>query len=156
MIGPFSQVVTGLTMMMLPMTAGRIDQMSKPEKVKYLRRILAILVLVAGSYGCVLVLFGDLLVTLAFGAQMRPAVSLLPFAAAIALIWAIATPASLTLSAIKRPELLLVSFALATIGMLIAGPMLMHSLGRDGAMIGMILSWMVVAVTQWWFVARLL
>ena len=34
--------------------------------------------------------------------------------------------------------------------------MLMHSLGRDGAMIGMILSWTVVAVTQWWFVAKLL
>ena len=77
-------------------------------------------------------LFGDLLVTLAFGAEMQPAIDLLPFAAAIALIWAIATPASLTLSAIKRPELLLVSFALATISMLIAGPVLMHSLGREG------------------------
>ena len=32
MIGPFSQVVTGLTMMMLPMTAGRIDQCRSPKK----------------------------------------------------------------------------------------------------------------------------
>ncbi|HEU4678081.1 MAG TPA: hypothetical protein VFS35_01085, partial [Terrimicrobiaceae bacterium] len=124
MIGPFSQVVTGLTMMMLPMTSGRIDGMSKPEKVKYLRRILAILLLVAGAYGCVLILFGDLLMTLAFGVEMQPAIGLLPFAAAIALIWAIATPASLTVSAIKRPDALFVSFALATLSMVLAGPVL--------------------------------
>lgn len=156
MIGPFAQVVTGLTMMMLPMTSGRIDHMSKPEKTKYLWRILAILLVVAGTYGCLLVLFGDLLVTLAFGVKMQPAIGLLPFAAAIALIWAIATPASLTLSAIKRPDVLFVSFALATLSMVVAGPVLMHAFGREGAMSGMILSWIVVAVTQWWFVGRLL
>ena len=84
-------------MMMLPMTVGCIDHMSKAEKAKYLRRILAILVLTAATYGCVLVL-----------------------------------------------------------SMLIAGPVLMHSLGKEGAMIGMILSWIVVAVGQWWLAARLL
>jgi O-antigen/teichoic acid export membrane protein len=156
MIGPFSQIVTGLTMMMLPMTAARIDGMSDEERRRHLLRMLLVLAAAAAGYGTVLVIFGDALVRLAFGDAMGPAAALLPIFAVNALIWAIAEPAFIVLSAVKRPDLFFRSFGIATLSVLTIGPLLMTWIGIEGGALGLMVSWLVLATSQWWFVKRVL
>lgn len=156
MTGPFSQVVMGLAMLMLPMTAGLIDTMPRSARLRYVGRTVATFLSIAVPYSVLLFFFGNRLLLLAFGARLAPALVLVPYISLIPILAALLFPASIVVSALKRPDLLFYSYGIATVAMISCGLFLMKYFGIEGAVIGMLISCAVLAATQLMFCLRLL
>lgn len=155
MIGPFGQVATGLTMLLLPLTARHTDRMSGGQRRRNLLKALGLFVGLGIAYAVVLGFFGDLLLKLAFGPTIAAgATPLILLIAPVPVLWAAAITAGMVLSAMRRPEIVFVAYLLATLVMVFAGSLLMAAFGITGAIMGLLASWLTLATTQlaaaWW------
>ena len=80
---------------------------------------------------------------------LQDAALLLPVMAIIPLFRAIAVPAGVALTALKRPDLKCLSCAVATLGTFTAGVALIHEYGLLGVAFGLVFSLALFMTSQW-------
>ena len=133
LIAPFLQIVVGLNLLMLPMVSKRIDQMTHAHRRRDLGRFTIATLVVAIPYSAVMVLFGDWMVRVGFGADLMPATSLLLIYASIPIFDALNNPPTIFLSAEGRSDLKIIPNCIRAVLTLAAGIPLIWSFDVTGA-----------------------
>ncbi len=149
LIVPFEQIGIGLSMFLVPVAARRVDGMPAPEQRAWALQFLLFLLVLAVAYAAVIVVLGEDLLYYVFGGKLGDAAAIRPVMALIPLFRAIAVPAGVALTALKRPDLKCLSYAVATLGTLIGGIALTSWYGLLGAAIGLVFSLALFATSQW-------
>lgn len=154
-IGPFAQVSTGLSMLLIPMIARRVDDMPAGTQRGVLGRMLLVLVAGAAVYSALVLAFGENLLILIFGPDLAGASVLLPPICFIPLALAAAVPAGVALTARGRSDLKLLAYSLTATASFVAGVPLILAFGVTGAAVGLGASWAALAISQWALLFRL-
>lgn len=148
-IGPFTQIVIGLQLMLVPMASREVDKMSLAAQKRFAMRMG--LMFLSGSlvYSAVVFFAREYFVILFFGEHMRDAIPILAILALLPLFRGLPMGAGVILSSRKQSNLRFVSQASSTILSLIVAVPLIYYGGVTGAATGMVLSQAVFAATNW-------
>jgi O-antigen/teichoic acid export membrane protein len=148
-IAPFAQVVIGMQMMLMPMTARNADTMSGTAQRKLALRISLVFLALSVAYSAIIYLAGEWALILVFGEAMREAVPLLAILAFLPLVRGLPMGAQIILSARKRADLRFISQVSASVLTVVACVPLIYHTGLTGAAVGMVLPQVIYAGGLW-------
>lgn len=148
-VAPFTQIVIGMQMMLMPMTARDADTMSVAAQKKHALRISLTFLALSVGYSAAVYFFGEWALILVFGEPMRAAAPLLAILALLPLVRGLPVGAQIILSARKRANLRFVSQVSASVLTIIACVPLIYYAGVIGAAFGMVLSQVIYGFCLW-------
>jgi O-antigen/teichoic acid export membrane protein len=158
LIAPFTQISTGMRLMLIPMAARRIDQMSSAQQRRYAVWLACPLLAMAGAYGTAIYFGGEYALRALFGEQIAGAFPLVHVMAFIPLFMAAPQSAAIVLSSLRRTNMRFISECIACVGTLLIGLPLVFHLGLIGGAFGMMLTEALLTVGYWgcllWVVGR--
>ncbi len=149
LVAPFFQIVMGLGLMLIPMAAREIDQMSQARQWAYVLRLSVPMIVLSVIYGGAIYLGGEFAIGLLFGAQIEGAYALIEIMALVPFFIAVALPPSIMLSALRQANLRFFTQCLAVAGTLCIGVPLVVAYGLLGAAYGLLITEILHAVGQW-------
>lgn len=151
LIAPFTQVLMGLSLMLVPMAAVRVRTASRAEHKTFAFKIGAPLLALAVVYSATLFLFGTDLLLALFGETAEGAYPLIATMALAPIFGALPLPAAIMTSALRRPKFRFYSHGLGAISVVFVGLPLMLALSLAGAAIAYVLASAVHGIAQWAF-----
>lgn len=146
---PFGQIGIGLSMFLVPLAVRTIDDTSAARQRTWTIRLTMPLLVVAALYAAALLTLGKAALVVVFGEAFLDATPIIPVLALIPLFQALATPATIALTSLRRPDLKCLSYVVATIATLSIGLLSIKNFGVFGAAMGLAFSTAVFAATQW-------
>lgn len=149
LVAPFFQVAIGLSLMLTPMAARKIDSLSVAAQKRYALQVSAPLVGLAVVYGLVIYFGGAFALTALFGDEVVDAIALIEIMAFVPLFSATPMPAGIMLAALRRAKLRFYSQAIAVAGTVFVGVPLVMTHGLIGAAYGLVLTEILFTIGQW-------
>lgn len=148
-IAPFTQIVIGLQLMLVPMASRNVDTMSLAAQKRHAIRIGLVFIAGALVYSGILYVIREYAIIRLFGEHMRDAIPILAILALLPIFRGLPMGAGVILASRKQANLRFISQASSTIiSMIISIPLIYYG-GVTGAAIGMVVSQAVYAATNW-------
>lgn len=149
LVAPFFQVAIGLSLMLTPMAARKIDSLSVAAQKRYALQVSAPLIGLALIYGLVIYFGGEYALRALFGDDIIETVALIKVMAFVPLFSATPMPAGIMLSALRRAKLRFISQSIAVAGTVTVGVPLVFAHGLIGAAYGLVLTEILFTIGQW-------
>lgn len=149
LISPFTQVVIGMQLMLVPMTARKVDTMPLAAQKRLAARISLAFLAVSLAYSAAVYLTRDYTIVLLFGEKMRDAVPILAVLSLFPLFRGMPMAAGVILTSRKQANLRFLSQLVSTVLTLLVGIPLVVYGGVIGAAAGLVASQIFYAASIW-------
>lgn len=151
---PFDQAAAGMTLLLLPVVARRIDALPGAEQAAWIGRILAGFLAAGLLYAAVVGALARPLLRLLFGDSFAGAGTTIAVMMSVPVIKSLVFPASIALMALGKTNVQFAGRVAATVVTLTAGTLLIVRFGAVGGAGGIAISFSAFAAAMWIYLLR--
>jgi O-antigen/teichoic acid export membrane protein len=140
LVAPVDQVLSGITLLVLPMMAQRYASKQVREFFSLWKMYLLGFVLISGSFFLLVALFGNPVVHLIYGGKFDDVSSLLSTLALLPLLMGIGNTMNAAMKSVEKPNMVLYAYLAGGVATFAGGIPLVIHFGVRGAVYGMLVS----------------
>jgi O-antigen/teichoic acid export membrane protein len=148
LVSPVDQVLTAITLLVLPMLAQRYASKQVREFFSLWKMYLLGFVLISGSFVLFVALFGNSVVHRIYGGKFDDVSTLLGTLALVPLLMAVGNTMNAAMKSVERPNMVLYAYLASGATTFVAGIPLVIHFGARGAVYGMVVSAAVYTATM--------